>query len=707
MKTIFKYLKPYWLFVLAIVVMTFLQVQTELSLPDYMSKIVTNGIQYGGITEDYPSAIRESEMNKLLLFSDDDEKILENYDLVEKGTKATIDKMELEFTEPVYLLNENDHSDLTSLIQEALVYVSVSEDFDVNADNVEIVKQNLQEQLRLVQYNYASIVKVYIQSEYQAVGLSVVKIQSNYIINQGLFMLMLSLFGVLTAVISNFFASKVSTKFAADLRRDVFCKIESFSAAEFSRFSSSSLITRTINDVQQVQNFVQMMLRMLLRVPMMGLTSVFKVMRYPSIAWILLIAIVVILAVLLIMMKVALPKFSIIQKVIDKINNVFREILDGILVIRAFNAQDREEKRFDLANREENKLNLFISRLMGSLGPISTLIMNLLMVAIIYFASFQIDINVMSVGDMMAFMQYAMHVVMSFMFFTMTFAIIPRALICVSRIKEVLDTENTILDKDNTIAVPDGAKDLVFDHVSFRYPKAEEDVLHDVSFTISPKETVAIIGSTGSGKSTIIQLIPRLFDVSEGCITYGGIDIRDFKQSELREHIGYVTQKAVLFTGTIASNVSFGRDVADEEIMSAINIAQGNNILDEKEDGLISKVTQGGTNYSGGQKQRLSIARALASKADIYIFDDSFSALDYQTDKKLRASLNELIKEKQSSVIIVAQRIATIKNADKIVVIDGGKICGIGKHQDLLKDCDVYKQIAYSQLSEEELNYAA
>jgi len=399
----------------------------------------------------------------------------------------------------------------------------------------------------------------------------------------------------------------------------------------------------------------------------------------------------------------AIPKFEIVQKLTDKINSIMREVLDGILVIRAFNSQKVEEEKFDEINSEFRRIDLFVSNLMNIISPIMTLIMNGLTVMITWFAAKQIDIDVMTIGDMMAFSQYAIHVVMSFMFVTMLFFMIPRSLVSVKRIKEVLDTENTILDIDNPIELPKENGELVFDNVSFKYPNAEECVLEDISFTAKPAETVAIIGSTGSGKSTIVKLIPRLFDVSSGRISYCGEDIRNVSQKQLHEKIGYASQNAILFTGDIKSNIEFGRDLSEEELNKAIRISQSENIIKEKTDGINEMISQGGTNVSGGQKQRLSIARALAQDKNIYIFDDCFSALDYETDKKLRAALNELIEKTKATVLIVAQRISTIKNADKIIVLDNGKIVGEGKHQDLLKSCEVYQQIAYSQLSKEEL----
>ena len=446
-----------------------------------------------------------------------------------------------------------------------------------------------------------------------------------------------------------------------------------------------------------------MMLRMMLMAPIMGTSAVARVLRYPNISWLLIVAIGIMVVTMIVLVIFAIPKFEVVQKLTDRINSIMREFLDGMLVIRAFNSQEVEEEKFDDVNSEFKRTELFVSNLMNIIGPIMTFVMNGLTVAITWFAAKQIDIDAMTIGDMMAFSQYAMHVVMSFMFVTMLFFMIPRSLVSVRRIKEILDTENTIVDKDNPELLPEENGELVFDNVSFKYPGAQESVLENINFIAKPGQTLAFIGSTGSGKSTIIKLIPRLFDVTSGSISYCGKDIRDVSQKQLHDKIGYASQQALLFTGDIKSNIEFGRELSKQELDEAIRISQSENIILEKQDGINEQISQGGTNVSGGQKQRLSIARALAQKKNIYIFDDCFSALDYETDKKLRKSLNELIEKTKATVIIVAQRIATIKNADKIFVLDEGKIVGEGSHSELLKNCDVYKQIAYSQLSKEEL----
>ena len=696
MKLIFKYIKPYLLTVLLIIGFTYAQVQTELKLPDYMSLIVTNGIQYGGITESIPKTISKKDMDLILSFTNDDELILNEYSLVNKGSKSVIDNNEIEFKEDVYVLKDNNN-DIKDIIEKPLVYGYIS-----NIQNTTDITK-IENALESLQDNYSSLVRLYISKLYKDVGLSIETIQSNYIVKSGLKMLAVAALGVIVQLTSTYLATKTASKIAAQMRRDVFEKVESFSSSEFSKFSTSSLITRTGNDITKIQQLIQMMMRMMLMSPMMGLTAVFKVIKYPQVSWILLVAIGIMLGAMVILVIFAIPKFEIVQKQTDKINSITREFLDGMLVIRAFNAQDIEEKKFDDTNSEYRRVERFVSRMMNIVGPVMTIIMNGLTVMITWFSAKQINIDVMTIGDMMAFSQYAMHVVISFMMVTVSFFMIPRSLVSVKRIKEVLDTKNTILDSDNPKKLPDENGALAFNNVTFRYPGAEESVLENVSFVANPGETVAFIGSTGSGKSTIVKLIPRLFDVTKGSITYCDIDIKDIKQVDLHERIGFASQKAVLFTGDIKSNIEFGRQLTQEELDEAIRISQSQNIIDENKEGINTEITQGGTNVSGGQKQRLSIARALAQNKSIYIFDDTFSALDYETDKKLRKELNELIKKTKATVIIVAQRISTIKNADKIVVLDEGKVVGEGKHEDLLKNCEIYKQIAYSQLSKEEL----
>ena len=698
---------------MVVVLFTFVQVQSELKLPDYMSDIVTNGIQYNGISENVPKAISEKEMNKLSLFVDDLDDI---YTLANKDTEYKVANQVVSFKENVYILNEDYDDSLDNELSKGMTYVFLAEKAGVDDDTFKMLENNpsmkeqylekFNEYVSGLQDNTASVSKFYIQSVYEDIGLNVETVQSNYILHEGLLMLGVAFVSICAQLLSTYLATKIATNVAYRIRRDVYNKVESFASAEFSKFSTSSLITRTTNDITQIQQLTQMCLRMMLMAPLMGITSIFKVMRYPDMLWILLVAIGVIGLCMILLLIFALPRFKKMQTLIDKLNNVMRELLDGLLVIRAFNTERNEEKRFDVSNRELYDNDWHVNRALISIMPVMMLTMNLLTIGILWYGAKLIDIDVMSVGDMMAFIQYAMHVVMSFMILAMVWTMVPRALVSLGRVNEVLSTENTIMDKDDTVDVPSEGV-LAFNDVSFKYPNAEENVLEHISFKALPGETVAFIGSTGSGKSTIVKLIPRLFDVSEGSITYGDHDIRDYRQKDLRDHIGYVTQKAILFKGTIKSNIEFGEEIDEAALNSAIDIAQAREIISEKELGIDEPITQGGTNVSGGQKQRISIARALAKRdANIFIFDDSFSALDYKTDKKLRDELTKMIEKKKSTVLIVAQRISTIKNADKIIVLDEGKIVGMGKHSELMKDCDVYKEIAYSQLSKEELEDA-
>ena len=698
---------------MVVVLFTFVQVQSELKLPDYMSDIVTNGIQYNGISENVPRAISEKEMNKLSLFVDDLDDI---YTLANKDREYKVANQVVSFKENVYILNEDYDGSLDNELSKGMTYVFLAEKAGVDDDTFKMLKDNpsmkkqylekFDEYVSGLQDNTASVSKFYIQSVYEDIGLNAETVQSNYILHEGLLMLGVALVSICAQLSSTYLATKIATNVAYRMRRDVYNKVESFASAEFSKFSTSSLITRTTNDITQIQQLTQMCLRMMLMAPLMGITSIFKVMRYPDMLWILLVAIGVIAFCMILLLIFALPRFKKMQTLIDKLNNVMRELLDGLLVIRAFNTERDEEKRFDVSNRELYDNDWHVNRTLISIMPIMMLTMNLLTIGILWYGAKLIDIDVMSVGDMMAFIQYAMHVVMSFMILAMVWTMVPRALVSLGRVNEVLSTENTIMDKDDTVDVPSEGV-LAFNDVSFKYPNAEENVLEHISFKALPGETVAFIGSTGSGKSTIVKLIPRLFDVSEGSITYGDHDIRDYRQKDLRDHIGYVTQKAILFKGTIKSNIEFGEEIDEAALNSAIDIAQAREIISEKELGIDEPITQGGTNVSGGQKQRISIARALAKRdANIFIFDDSFSALDYKTDKKLRDELAKMIEKKKSTVLIVAQRISTIKNADKIIVLDEGKIVDMGKHSELMKDCDVYKEIAYSQLSKEELEDA-
>ncbi len=704
MKLIFKYLKPYLLVVAAVVALTFIQVQTELTLPDYMSSIVTDGIQYGGISEEAPLVLTAEDMELIQRFMSDDDRavIQKQYQLISAGATAVVDHEQIRFESDVWLLKDSDEK-LVSIMKEPLVYTYMAKlnDIDLNQEN-DVLKAQIAKDLEGLEDNYVSMVRLYIRDLYKNVGMSVENIQTDYILSAGLKMLGIAAIGVAVQLLSTYLSTKTAARVAAKMRKDVFEKVESFSSSEFSRFSTSSLITRSGNDITKIQQLIQLMMRMMLMSPIMGITAVFKVLRYPNISWLLIVAIGVIISAMVVLAVFAVPKFEVIQKLTDRLNNVMREFLDGMPVIRAFNSQKTEEEKFDEINTEFRRVDRFVSNVMNIMGPIMTFVMNGLTVAITWFAAKQIDIDAMSIGDMMAFSQYAIHVVMSFMMVTVMFFMIPRSLVSVRRVKEVLDTENTIFDPEEPKELPEENGTLAFEHVSFRYPGAEESVLEDISFEAKPGETVALIGSTGSGKSTIIKLIPRLFDVSEGRITYCGLDIRDVAQKQLHDKIGLATQKAILFSGNIRSNIEFGRQISKEDLEEAIRISQSENIIAEKEEGLEAPITQGGTNVSGGQKQRLSIARALAEKRNIYIFDDSFSALDYETDRKLRRALKKLIDASKSTVLIVAQRISTIRHADKIIVLDEGRIVEHGNHEELMKLDGIYADIYKTQTSGKE-----
>ena len=707
MKFIFSYLKKYWLSVIAVVALTVLHVIAELSLPEYMSNIVTNGIQYGGIEENIPEIISKEDFEDLLFFVEEADKntVISNYHEVEQGTTISFYNKDYNFDYSVYKIGDKD---LQDIIEKPLLYkyIKDTQKIDLNNKTLNEAKTILDEKLTGLSDSSDNLLKLEAKNLYTNVGIDTASIQTRYILRMGALMLVISIINVITVLASSYGAIKTAARIAANMRTDIFKKVESFSATEFSKFSTSSLITRTNNDVAKVQQLVQMMMRMMLISPLMGIVSVIKVIEYPALSWILIVAICFIIIVMVLLLVIAVPKFAVIQKLVDKINSHMREFLDGMLVIRAFNREELEEKKFDETNSKLTSIDRRISKLIAIGMPLMQFVMNSIAVAIIWFSAKQIDMNVISVGEMMAFIQYSMHVVISFMLVSVTFFMVPRALVSVRRIKEVIDTKVSIVDKENPSILPKENGEFVFENVSFKYPGAEENVLENISFSAKPGETVAFIGSTGSGKSTIVKLIPRLFDVTEGSIKYCGIDIRDVKQHDLHDSIGYATQKAFLFKGTIESNIRFGRDLSDDEVLEAIRVSQSKNIIEDKEDGINSLITQAGTNVSGGQKQRLSIARALGQNKKIYVFDDSFSALDFETDKKLRAELDVLVKKNNSTVFIVAQRISTIMNADKIVVLDKGKIVGIGKHSDLLYTCEIYKEIASSQLSAKELGYA-
>lgn len=721
----FRYLKPYWISVVAVIVLVFAQVQAQLALPDHMSKIITYGIQYGGITESIPSAMSEETYSHLQVFMDEESKTIleDNYVHVSRGDTSYTKKYPLVEKEDIYVLKDHPDSSLEDTIKKPLLMTSLLENeeilksFKLDSSSQLYQALALQPQLKeqivnqfdamLSKYTDANLTAAQtlaVKKVYQDLQMDTAAIQNRYIMQEGFWMLAISLLATISAIGSAYLSSRTATAASRDLRRDVFAKVETFSSAEFSRFSTASLITRTTNDVQQVQTILTMFLRIVLFAPFMGFTSLFKVIHYSSLVSLLAWSVAGLITLMIAIFSFTMPKFKKSQELVDQLNRVSREQLEGMLVIRAFDNEKYEEQRFKKVNDNITKLNLFLNRVMGLPMPIMTFALSALSVGIIWIGTNQVDAGTMQIGDMMAFLQYATEILMSFMIIAMIFIMVPRSSVSANRIFEILETEPTIHDPVEPKHLPKENAPITFDHVSFKYANAEENVLEDIHFTANPEETVAFIGSTGSGKTTLVNLLPRFFDITEGTIRFGDIDIRDVSQKELRDRIGYVPQKGILFSGTIASNLRYADEsLSDEKMEEALSVSQAKEFVDRMPNGVNEPIAQGGTNVSGGQKQRLSIARALAKDAQVYIFDDTFSALDYATDAKLRAALAELITKKHATVFIVAQRISSIMHADKIIVLDQGKMAGIGTHEELLKSCEVYQEIAHSQLSREEL----
>ena len=719
MLKMFHYMKERWYYVVMIIVLLFVQAYCDLSLPDYTSKIVNVGIQQKGIEDGVPDTIRKESMEHLLLFLDEEEKaeVEDAYTLKDDVykrndvTKEERDELNSILAIPMMATGSLEDEEKAAEIKTQMGLPEESDLWQVleqlPQEQLDAMKDSLTEKIKEMPESIVTQAAVqFVQTEYEAQGIDVDAMQIQYLMTSGLKMLAMALVIMLAAVSVTFLSSRVAAFLGRNLRNGVYRKVISFSGEELNHFSTASLITRSTNDIQQVQLVFAMIFRIVLYAPILGVGGVLKVLQTDvSMTWILGVAVVAILILVGFLFAVAMPKFKILQYRIDELNLVSREILTGLSVIRAFSREKHEEERFEEVNERLTKTNLFVNRCMTFMMPAMMLIMNGITVLIIYNGSHAVDNGTMQVGNMMAFMQYAMQIIMSFLMITMMSIMLPRASVSAKRINEIMETKVSI-ESPETAKIPENNKkgEVRFEHVGFAYPGAEEETLTDINFTAQKGETVAFIGSTGSGKSTLVNLIPRFFDVTSGKILVDGVDIREMGLHDLRERIGYVPQKGVLFSGTIDSNIRYGKeDATKEEVNRAAEIAQAQEFIGQKEKGMESEIAQGGTNVSGGQKQRLSIARAIAKNPEIYIFDDSFSALDYKTDVVLRRALKK--ETKDATTLIVAQRISTILHADKILVLDEGKIVGEGTHKELLKTCEVYQQIAMSQLSKEELEH--
>ncbi len=744
MLKLIKYLKPYVFYVIAAIALLFVVANAQLALPDYLSRIVNVGIQQNGIDSVIPEYISKSQLDKVAIFFTDQEKTLvyDDYQLVDKTSAdyaqlvQTVPALE---TEPVYVLKDltKDQMDqLKPVISRGLVTVYGIEQVINNPAQaqqmlgnmpfdpskipagtdifavlknsptmLDTVKQKIDAQFQSMPDTLVTqMTTAAIREEYQSLNINLGKIQTNYILRTGGVMVLLALVAGVTNIAVSFLAARTSAGVARDVRRDVFTKVESFSSQEFNKFSTASLITRATNDITQIQQVVFMVMRLLFFAPIMGVGGVIRaVNKSPNMWWIIALAVGVLILLIVVVFFIAVPKFKIIQKLIDRLNLVTRENLSGMMVIRAFDKQGFEEKRFDDANKDLAGVTLFINRVMATMMPVMMLIMNGLSILIIWIGAHQIAASTLQVGDMMAFLQYSMQIMFSFLMISMLFIFLPRASVSGDRIAEVLDSENVIRDPQDPKPLPEPFQGKVeFRDVYFRYPDAEEDVLQKISFTAQPGEVTAIIGSTGCGKSTVVNLVPRFYDVYTGQVLVDNVDVRDVNQHDLRAKIGYTPQKGVLFSGTIESNLKLADQNASEATLrESVEIAQAADFVFDNPEGLEAPISQGGSNVSGGQKQRLSIARSLVKKPPIFIFDDTFSALDFKTDAALRKALKE--KTGDSTVLLVTQRVATVMSADQIIVLDNGKIVGKGTHKDLMKTCQTYQEIATSQLSKEEL----
>ena len=719
---VLKNLKKTWVSVLMIIILLCIQAATDLALPEYTSKIVNIGIQQGGIENTIPEIVRETTMKSLeLIAGQEKDTIINSYTKISKENLSNneyekyVKKYPALEKENLYVVNDlskEEKEKLNSVISKLLIAIySQKMAAQMQNQNENYLSDNSMNSLRQSQMEEMpdSIIEQIaiqeIKSEYEDIGINMENYQINYILMTGLQMLGIALISMATAVIIMLLSSKVAAKLGATLREKIYKKVLTFSSKEIRQFSTASLITRSTNDIQQIQMLMSMLFRVVVYAPIIGFGGFFKVLNNSdgSMAWIIGVAIFAILVIVMTLFIVAMPKFKKLQDLIDKLNMVSREILTGLPVIRAFNKEKDEEKRFTDANRDLMKSNMFVNKAMSLMMPTLMLVMNGISLLIIWVGGHGVDQGIMKVGDMMAFIQYTMQIVMSFLMISMISIMLPRASVSAKRINEVLETEPDIKDISNPKKFDKNKKGLVeFKNVSFKYPDADEELLTEINFTAKPGETTAIIGNTGSGKSTIINLIPRFYDVTAGELLIDGVNIKEVSQKDLRDIIGFVPQKGILFSGTIESNIKYSNEnMSDERMKEAAEIAQATEFIEAKPEQYDSEIAQGGNNVSGGQKQRLSIARAIAKDPEIFVFDDSFSALDYKTDSKLREALKE--KTENKTVIIVAQRINTILNADQIIVLEDGKVVGKGTHKELMQKCETYRQIALSQLSKEEL----
>ena len=707
MKTFLKHLKKHTIAIILVIIFLFIQAMCDLALPDYTSKIVDVGISQNGIEDNIPKSILKEDLEKLFILMNEEDinTVKEKYELKEntyelkeineeekeKLTKILIDP------ELIILMIETKDKDLLNRINSKEDLYNLSKTLNIEEQSSITQYLKIDEKLK-IQYGIN-----YVKNEYQKIGFDLTKTQNNYIAKAGTKMLSIALLGAVITVIVSYLTSTLAAKFARTLRKEVVEKVMEFGNKEFKEISTASLITRSTNDINRIQMFLTMLLRILIFAPIMGIGALLKVINN-EMNFILIIAVCMILVLVIILFTVAMPKFKIVQDLIDRVNLVFREILNGLPVIRSFANEKHEEERFDEANKNLKKVNLFVDRIMALMMPSLTFLMNFICILIVYIGAKKIDTGAIQIGTLMAFIQYTMQIIMSFVMISIMSIMVPRSWISMKRIAEIFDKKVSV--EEPTIINDIGKKfkgNIEFKDVYFRYHDADEDILENISFKATRGTTTAIIGSTGSGKSTLVNLIPRFFDVTGGKILIDGIDIRNLSLHDLRENIGYIPQKGVLFTGTIKENIAFGKEKIDKKQLElAAEISQSEEFIKEKEKQYESEISQGGTNVSGGQKQRLSIARAIYKNPSIYIFDDSFSALDFKTDKNLRKALKKITKE--STVLIVAQRISTVLNADQIIVLDEGKIVGIGKHEELMNTCEVYKEIALSQVTEEELN---